>query len=82
MITVGTATAALNYIKEFVYQIRYIIDDINEINGSKSIKRKYSNILLRTMEEKEFIRDIKSVQGKDILLQYEDFNVSIENINF
>lgn len=44
-ITLGTATATLSYVKTFVWPIRYVIEDINEINAAKEVVKKYLMII-------------------------------------
>lgn len=37
-ITIGTAIATFGYLESFIYPIRYILNDINDINASKDTK--------------------------------------------
>lgn len=74
-ISVGTATAALSYIKEFVYPIRYIIDDINEMNAVKKVILKYCRLASRQIvdkEERAFTDTIDFVRAN---VKYADFTL-------
>ena len=75
-ISVGTATAALSYIKEFVYPIRYIIDDINEMNAVKKVILKYRRLASRQIvdkEERAFTDTIDFVRAN---VKYADFTLA------
>lgn len=81
-ITVGTATATLSYVKQFVYPIRYIIDDINEINAVKKVVKKNGEINMRVEKVKEKTNFEKQISFIDAEVNFTDFNLSPFNFDF
>lgn len=75
-ISVGTATAALSYIKQFVYPIRYIIDDINEMNAVKKVIIKYRKLVDRQTKIKKRTSFNTNIHFEDANIVFEDFQLS------
>lgn len=81
-ITVGTATATLSYVKEFVWPIRYIIDDINEINAIKKVVKKNENINARIEKVKEPVNFTSQISFQNAMVDFEAFRLATFNYNF
>lgn len=81
-ISLGTASAALSYVKTFIWPIRYLIDDINEMNASKKVIQKYLSILNRNTTNKPSIKFKNDIQYKDLTVRYSDFELKSFNYTF
>lgn len=80
-ITLGTGAATFGYIESFIYPIQYILNDINYINASRSLKEK----VLAYIETPEKIthakkKDFQSIRFEGVCVAYKDF--SIENFTY
>ena len=82
VVSVGTLSASLTYVKQFIWPIRYIIDDINEINAIKKVITKDEFILKREFSTSKAIKEFNELELKDIDLTLEDFKMKDVHVLF
>nr|WP_279380155.1 ABC transporter transmembrane domain-containing protein [Sporosalibacterium faouarense] len=73
-ITIGTATATLAYIKEFVYPVRYIVSDLSTMKSAKSTKDK----LLDFMKDDE--KALPKLSECNHTIEFSKVSVKFENL--
>ncbi|WP_373899086.1 ATP-binding cassette domain-containing protein [Haloimpatiens sp. FM7315] len=82
-ISIGTATAALAYIKEFVYPIRYIISDLTNIKSAKSTKDKLLNFINYHEERLDTVTEFKSsIEFSNVTVEFDNFELNNFNYKF
>jgi len=73
-ITIGIAVASLSYIKEFVYPIRYIINNITIINSTHGIRKKVSEIIVDEKVPVGISEKFKSdITFNEVVIEYDNF---------
>jgi ABC-type multidrug transport system, ATPase and permease components len=74
-ITVGTGIATFSYIESFIYPIKYIINDINDLNASKEIKEKVFGFLNEPERPKAetLLSSVDKITFDHATVAYEDF---------
>lgn len=75
-ITLGTATASLSYGKQFIWPIRYMIDDLNDIQDIKKIFEKYQMITNRDIKQMEIIEFKDDIEFKKVQVYYDHFKMA------
>ncbi|GCD12360.1 hypothetical protein Ctaglu_39830 [Clostridium tagluense] len=76
-ISIGTATATLAYIKEFVYPIRYIVSDLSDIKSAKSTKEKLLDFLNDDNESIDKINKFNSsIKFSNVSVKFDDFELN------
>lgn len=81
-ITLGTATASLSYGKQFIWPIRYMIDDLNDIQDIKKIYEKYNLITNRKIRQMESILFNDKIEYTEVQVHYDYFNLQPFSFSF
>jgi len=75
-ITIGVGVATLGYIESFIDPIKYIVNDVNSINGTKEARQEMNEFLNQPMPNyptaEHFNHDI---QFSGVCISYENFTV-------
>lgn len=82
-ISIGTATATLAYIKEFVYPIRYIISDLTNMKSARGTKDKVLNFIKN--DEKHLNKKTSFESGiefRNVSVKFENFELNKFNYTF
>ena len=81
-ITLGTASASLSYGKQFIWPIRYMIDDLNDIQDIKKIYEKYNLITNRKIKQMESILFNDKIEYTEVQVHYDHFNLQPFSFSF
>lgn len=82
VISLGVAVASLSYIKEFVYPVRYLINNITSINATKGIRFKINDILTQVQDERDIVSSFNDkIQIDNLNVQLNDFNLGPISVN-
>lgn len=77
-ITLGTASAALGYIQDFVYPVSYILTDINNLNASRAGKERILELLNGAKNE----RRLESIDEFQEAIQFRNVSVQLGDFHF
>ncbi|MEO3945413.1 ABC transporter ATP-binding protein [Gorillibacterium sp. CAU 1737] len=73
-ISVGTGIATFGYVESFIYPIRYILNDVNDIHSTREVKKKLLGFLEEEKEERPVIAEFRQdIEFKGVEARLEHF---------
>lgn len=82
-LTIGAGVATLGYVDSFIYPVKYILGDINIINGTKGVRKNVLAVLNHQFHHQEDLPSYQeSITVSDVSVTYEDFTLKPINYTF
>ena len=82
-ITIGVGVATIGFVEAFIYPIRYILNDINMINGSKEARKQINMFLNQPIPVLAKCIGFKEcIKLENVTIKYDDFAINYDDLMF